>query len=197
MIDSRPSPAALAAGVFALSIASAAAPARATTLNPPSAEGAAPAPEPANGGLMIGGSVGYLAGTPQNEDMATTSGPYVGLNAGFRFVRHLYLGGVYQHGFIGGEMINPGGPAGYAGPVNNSANTNYVGVNLAYISNPDGFGFFGELGGGYRNIHLSWQAEASTPLQSATHQGGEVALGVGLHVKMGIGCASCLKRASP
>lgn len=169
----------------ALGVILSAAPARAVTTDPSPVPGATPAtPEPSSG-VMIGASVGYLAGTPQTLTVSTTPGPYIGLNAGFRLLQRLYLGGVYQHGFIGGVPSDPGGPANYVGPVSHSADTDYVGVNFGFISNPAGIGFFGEIGGGYRLIHQSWQAEQSTPVQSVTYEGAEVVLGIGLHAKFG------------
>jgi hypothetical protein len=144
-----------------------------------------PAPEhhEATGGFLLGASVGALipsgtlyAGTSAN----TMAGPgvSVAVDGGFRFVRRLYFGLTYQHGFLSAGSTLTGFPQG--GSAN--AESNYLGANFAVMSNPDGVGFYGEIGAGIHWLNLSVSGGTAS---SQTLQGGEFLLGAGVHFKIG------------
>jgi PEGA domain len=147
-----------------------------------------PEPEEARGGIMVGATLGVLipAGNIyQGTAMSSALGSGVGLaiDGGFRFVKRLYLGLEYQHGFLGaGTLVQGSAPSGGTA----SADSNYIGLDFAYISNPDGAGFFGKVGAGYRFVDIG-VVDPSSPANawSQTFQGGEVSLGVGIHVRVG------------
>jgi hypothetical protein len=142
---------------------------------------------PAAGGFMLGADLGVLfpggntgtvgGGSDTSVSSFASTGGAIGINAGFRFVRRLYLGIDIQHGFLG----TGNGTAG----TTSSSNTNFYALNFAYLSNPDGVvGFYGELGVGYRTLTNdttpSGGAETSTTLK-----GGDVSLGIGMHIHVG------------
>jgi hypothetical protein len=158
---------------------------------PPAVQPAQPAPQyapapapygppearrPAAGGFMLGADLGVLipggnTGTIGGSDTSVSSfastGGAVGINAGFRFVRRLYLGIDIQHGFLGSGS-----------GATSSSSTNLYALDFAYLSNPDGVvGFYAELGVGYRTLT---SGESST-----TFKGGDVSLGIGMHIHVG------------
>ena len=57
-----------------------------------------------------------------------------GANLAFRFARYFLIGGMIAGGGLGGQN----GGSGWS--------TYWLGPYLAYIGNPEGFGFYGELG---------------------------------------------------
>lgn len=99
------------------------------------------------------------------SDIAGVGGG-VGGEVAWRFGRFFLLGvdlegGVFSNGAKNGGAEN--------------VKTLFVGPYLGYISNPDGVGFYGELGGGYRQ---AWDS-------SLTLSGGDFLLGLGLHIRAG------------
>ena len=132
-------------------------------------------PEESRGGFMLGVSTGYVfvggdAAPNYAMSRAASGGFDFGLEAGFRFVHRLYLGLDYEHGFLGG------------GDYTSSAASNYVGLEFAYLSNPFGTSFFGEIGGGYRALDVT-AANVSSVTSSLT--GAEITLGVGMAFRLG------------
>ncbi len=143
---------------------------------------------PASGGFMMGPSLGVVlpggstAGGDQFSNIASP-GAGVGVEAGFRFVRRLYLGAVYQHGFL--SAANAQAVALGSAAVTTTVGTNYFGLNFAYISHPEGVAFYGEIGGGFRTFSNTQTATDNSASASTTLAGGELSIGVGLHLKFG------------
>ena len=188
-------------------------PAGATTpmspTTPPPTEGATPTPPPppqqtygfqpqppppppadtsARGGFMIGPTLGALI--PAGNLMQGSSlnqfvggGFALGVNAGFRFVRRLYLGAAFEHGFLSaGSSLTSQASGGTA-----SADSNYIGAEFAVISHPNGSAFFAKVGAGYRFVDFSVQYPGGSTVGSAgaTAIGPELSLGMGVHIKIG------------
>jgi len=145
---------------------------------------------PASGGFMFGPSLGLvLPGGSTTESNSFSSvanaGAGVGVEAGFRFVRRLYLGVVYQHAFLGAANVQAiSGEVGTAS-VTSTVGANYYGLNFAYISHPEGVAFYGEIGGGFRTLSDKQSATDGSASVSETLSGGELSIGVGLHLKFG------------
>jgi hypothetical protein len=151
---------------------------------------APPEQRPASGGFMLGVDVGLLfpggqvsqstGGADTSLGAFTSTGGAVGVNAGFRFVRRLYLGFNFQHGFLGSGNASSFAPAGTS--LSASSNTNYAGLTFAYMSNPDGaVGFYGEIGAGYRTLDSTITTTSS---YTQTLKGGDLTLGA-LHIRAG------------
>jgi hypothetical protein len=130
-----------------------------------------------NGGVLIpagnvfqGLSLGNLAG----------GGGAIGLDAGFRFVKRLYIGLSYEHGFLGaGNTVTSGSSQGGSA----SVDSNYIGVDFAVITNPNGAAFYGKLGAGYRYLDIGVSGTSAD--YSVTFQGAEVSLAAGVALKLG------------
>jgi hypothetical protein len=160
-------------------------------------------------GILAGARLGYdvMAGglLPQsNNQNASGSQPgsvslaqafgnmfSLGVQAGVRFNRRLYLGVYYDHGFGGGgsntsdlaEWYSSTGLSSSSGSSSTSvtAHGNRVALDGAYISNPDGIGIILDIAVAYRELGLA----ASNKAFSADYTGGEVIFGGGLWIKAG------------
>jgi hypothetical protein len=133
------------------------------------------------GVLFPGGNTGSIGGSNTSVSSFASTGGAVGINAGFRFVRRLYLGLDIQHGFLG-----TGNGSIYPAGTTSSANTNFYALNFAYLSNPDGVvGFYGELSVGYRTLTSNATLGDGSGTVSTTFKGGDVALGIGMHIRLG------------
>jgi hypothetical protein len=155
------------------------------TVPPPPEPLPAPEHREARGGFMLGAAAGGLipGGTlyeGMNASSMAAGGAGLALNGGFRFARVLYFGLTYQHGFLGAGSTLTGFPQGGSA----DAESNYLGANFSYISNPSGVGFYGELGAGIRWLNLSVK-DASGGNNSQALQGGEFLVGAGVHIKLG------------
>jgi hypothetical protein len=147
-----------------------------------------PEHEPARGGFMLGASLGGLVpvgNASQGSSLGNlaSAGPAIQINGGFRFVRRLYMGLTYEHGFLSaGSGIGTTSDGSGA-----TADSNYIGFDFAYISNPDGVGFFGKLGVGYRILDLSGTLTDvnGSPAQSESLNGAEFWIGAGVHIALG------------
>ncbi len=139
----------------------------------------------ANGGFMLGATLGVLIPTGNATSGTSLSslvnaGVAVGLDAGFRFVKRLYLGGTFQHGFMSAASgVTQGFPAGGTA----SADTNYIGLDFAFLSDPNSTAFFAKIGVGYRYLDLGANVLGVT--YGETLSGAEVALGAGVEFKLG------------
>jgi hypothetical protein len=145
--------------------------------------------ESASTGIMVGPTIGLLApggAFASNSSISPLIGGGValGLEGGVRFAKRWYIGLVYTHGVHGkGTSIDGFGsqvPSGDS--LTTNANSNYIGLDFVYISNPDGVAFYGELGLGYRSLNAEYQT--ATTDASHSYTGGEGLLGVGIHVKV-------------
>jgi hypothetical protein len=142
---------------------------------------------------MLGPSLGFVfpggqyAQSSNGEDTSIRSiagtGASIGVEAGFRFARRFYLGLVYNHALLGGGNAAAFDQSGNS--VDTSANANEYGLKFAYISNPDGIAFYGEIGGAYRTLSASQTVSGTGDSLSETFSGGELSLGVGMHFKVG------------
>ena len=129
---------------------------------------------------MLGPRLGLLAAGGNLLSTAKTSDYQggaldLGLEGGFRFARRFYVGLQFDHGFTSAGSLLSNVP----GVASVTVASNYLGVDFVYISNPDGVGFYGEVGLGYRGTGFSIGDS------SVTLSGGEAELGVGVHVKVG------------
>jgi hypothetical protein len=147
---------------------------------------ALPPPEhrEARGGLMLGVAAGALVpgGTLYEGTSASTmagGGAGLAIQGGFRFARVLYLGLTYEHGFLGAGSTLTGFPQNGSA----LAESNDLGANFAYISNPSGVGFYGEVGAGIRWLNLSVK-DSTGANNTQTLQGGEFLVGAGVHINL-------------
>ncbi len=188
-----------------------------TTGEPPPANPPPPTPpgqdatwqteqKPSQMGLMLGVRLGVMFPTgtllKQNtvsstsvgtsdvamSDVATTGGAGA-IEGGLRFARRFYIGIGFEHGFYGkGDKVGDfNGTAGAAGTSSTTVASNLVDLRVALITNPEGVGFYGELGLGYRWLSLS-NDFTSGALSASTTQvasGGEFEAGAGIHIRAG------------
>jgi hypothetical protein len=136
---------------------------------------------PRVGVLLPGGNL--VSGTQTSAIVGT--GFSAGAEGGFRFARKFYIGAVFEHGFHEkGDSINGIAANVVSGDtINSNQSTNYIGLNAVFISNPDGFGFYGELGLGYRSLNLSYTTSQIDV--SPSFSGGEAEIALGMHIRMG------------
>ncbi len=158
---------------------------------PPPYDGQRSMPEPpretrdeGRGGFMLGATAGALipagnisSALPMND--FANGGFGLGVNAGFRFVRKLYLGLSFEHGFLTAGATLTGATAGGTA----SADSNYIGFEFGFISHPDGSAFFGKIGAGYRFLDVGLQEPNAS--FNATFLGGEVSAAIGVQIKAG------------
>ena len=115
------------------------------------------------------------------SDLAGAGGAF-GLEGGFRFATHFMGGIAFEHGFFG-KGDNPILTSGPNSDSQQTLSSNYFSGNIAYISNPEGFGFYGELGIGYRWFKTS--AVNGAVEQSLTLKGAEFEFGAGAWIRAG------------
>jgi hypothetical protein len=142
-------------------------------------------------GTLRGGSTAVTAGgtslstnsTPMSDVVST--GAALGIEGGIRFARRFYAGLGFEHGFYGkGDKVDTvTGGSGTTADVTTTISSNLFDVRVAYISNPDGVGFYGEIGVGYR--WLIGTQEANGTSISSVLRGGELGLGAGMFIKAG------------
>jgi hypothetical protein len=162
-----------------------------TTRPPPPPDTWVAPPKPAERSILLGARFGvdipsgnFTGETDDKITNAAAMGGAAGVEAGIRFAKNFYGGLVYEFASFGrGDKL--GGPSGAA--VTASTTSNLFGVSLAYISNPHGVGFYGEVGVGYRILSQTTQATlGNVSLESApTYTGSELLLGAGLFIKAG------------
>jgi len=105
-----------------------------------------------------------------NHDLGSV-GVGVGGEVGLRFARFVYIGAVVQ-------------PSFFTDSNNKSAFAMSVAGILGFMTNPEGLGFYGEIGGGIRYFEGEKNATSGSP-QSANATGEDVILGIGLQFKAG------------
>ncbi len=163
---------------------------------PPPADAWKPQPKPPSSSFVGGLRVGALFPTGSAFSNSSTSiisndttamsnlasaGGGFGLEAGLRFASHFLIGGSFEHGFYGKGDTPP--VVSSTTDVQQSVSSNYLGTNLAYISNPEGFGFYGEIGIGYRWFSISTTGGGIDA--SDTLKGAEFELGAGAWIRAG------------
>jgi hypothetical protein len=147
-----------------------------------------------NTSFMFGPRVGIaIPGGNLATDLPTTdeiaAGGGFGLEGGLRFARIFYVGALLDHSIYskgsGIDTALTSLPTGTK--VSTSGSSNYFGISFAYVSNPDGFGFYGEIGGGYRWLALDRSATSAdgsgTVDITQAYRGAEGMIGLGVHVK--------------
>lgn len=147
------------------------------------------------GFAMPGGSFSGTSGDALTNDTKVSdthaAGGAFGLEGGLRFARVLYLGLNFDHGiYARGSGIDA-----QTGTLDKNVNltatnsSNYFGLTFAWISNPEGVGFWGELGLGYRWLTSTERLENAIDSSqytelSETWRGGEGSIGAGLHIRI-------------
>jgi hypothetical protein len=120
--------------------------------------------------LLFGAKFQVLVPTGKvfgTADMSSFAGAGAGGGGeiAFRFGRFFLLG-----------VDIEGGAFAPAGGFNATPSTFFIGPYLGYIDNPDGVGFYGEIGGGYRQ---------ASGVGTGSAYGGDFLLGLGLHIRAG------------
>jgi hypothetical protein len=123
------------------------------------------------------------SGNQAMSDYVTTGGAFA-VEGGIRFAKHWFGGLGFEHGVYGkGDKA----ALGFSGDVTTTLSSNLVEARFAYISNPDGLGFYGEIGIGYR-----WLIDtnengliSARRTDTETLRGGELELGAGAFIRAG------------
>ena len=177
----------------------------------PSASASSPPPPPppprdprSKMSIFLGARLGLsaMAGSlPQGDNITTVSmgdvagpGGQLGIEAAFRVARILYLS-------LTGDVAGYAGKDGYIGPGGFTTDGTQPGVTAAttqtstalgaghvgLLTNPEGFGFMGDIGFGYRYMSVKATATDSTLNASAerTFGGFDYILRLGMHFKAG------------
>jgi PEGA domain len=135
-------------------------------------------------GLMI--PAGSLPnGTANPDSMSDAAGPggAISLEGAFRFARLFFFELQLEGAGYSGKSLS--GPTGDT-VANTSVNSGMVAGKFGVITNPEGFGFYGELGVGYRAFQVkSTSTLDSTQTAEADYNGIDYMLGVGMHFKAG------------
>jgi len=131
---------------------------------------APPKPKPKNLDLSIMGGVGggfTLTAGKMSIEPVGPAGSF-SVEVGMRFYKHLY-----------GTLLFDGTFFSNASSQKNTASY-LIGTRGGWLTNPEGFGLFGDLGIGYRIV-----AVTDTNGTSQTLTGADLLVGVGLHFKVG------------
>lgn len=138
-------------------------------------------------GLHAGAMIptGTLSGT---VDLADAAGPgaALGLEGGFRFAKNFLIGGALQGAVLKGNT----GTLRSVDDLTAQARTGSAGLHLAWITNPQGFGFWGDLGVAYRFFSYELKQEirgSSTNYVDTTRNfgGADLTLGAGVTFRAG------------
>jgi hypothetical protein len=127
-------------------------------------------------GLTVGAGVvaGSQEGGTQLTDRIASTGFTLGGDVGLRWARKGFIGLQVQGGFYGGAPAS-----------GNSATTLYFGAVLGLITNPEGVGFYGDVGAGYRWLDEKIASGGPTAPSALSYGGPEFELGLGIHIKAG------------
>jgi len=114
-------------------------------------------------------------------DYASTGGAFA-LEGGFRFSRVFYFGLFLEGASYGKGSQSGNGPSG--SDVTSTQTSAAFGAVLAYISNPHGVGFYGEIGIDYRGFSTKRTVTVGgvSTDYTGSASGGELVLGAGLHI---------------
>lgn len=139
-------------------------------------------------GVRIGGSIptGKLQKNIAFADRAK-GGIAFGPEVAFRFERMFLVQAIYEHARYGqGDAVSGFGTSNQT--VTTEQYGHYVGGHLGILTNPEGTGFFGEAGVGYRlftqSLNVTGGGVAGTQVKE-TYEGGQFTLGAGLGIKAG------------
>ncbi len=135
---------------------------------------------PRLGAMVPTGDVAFSNGNTDSLNKYSGAGIAFGAEAGFRFVRVLYFGGLVQaEGYGDGSQSST---------LTRSSNGGVAALTFGWISNPHGFGVIFNAGAGYRWYKLENQVPTlggGNTSVSAKANGGVFQLGFGLHIKLG------------
>jgi hypothetical protein len=144
-------------------------------------------------GSFSGNTGDTVQGDTKVSDVHGAGGAF-GVDAGIRFVRVLYLGVSFDHGIYsrGSAIDNQAATIPPDVSLTSTNSSNYFGLTFAWISNPEGVGFWGELGLGYRWLNSTARLENTGNSSiyseiSQTWRGGEASIGAGLHIRVSPG----------
>ena len=180
-------------------------PAGSASAAPSASASAAPTPPPpppprdprSKMSILLGARLGFtaMAGSLPNGDNVTTTsigdvagpGGQLGIEAGFRVVRILYLSLTGDVAGYAGKDISVGTSAGGG---STSVGTSQVTTALAaghvgLLTNPEGFGFMGDIGIGYRYLDLKGTSTDGSASSDANFAGIDYILRLGMHFKAG------------
>jgi hypothetical protein len=139
--------------------------------------------------LLLGGHLGWGVATGafpfenntriDANTVAGVGGLALGLDAGLRFARHWYVGLAIEHADFGHGDLATSSHISDA-----SSSTTLLGVDFAFIANPDRASFYGEIGAGTRWFSFS---ETLTPAtqRNASFNSAEFMLGAGVWLPVG------------
>ncbi len=145
------------------------------------------AKKPASSSILLGVRLGASiptgdiykdnAGTSYAISDTASAGGAIALEGGLRFGRSFYIG-LFLEGasFSKGSKIDDN----FKGYDSATASSAAFGALLAYISNPNGVGFFGEIGVDYRSF--SQTVKFPNASISGSVSGGEFLIGAGVHI---------------
>ncbi len=121
------------------------------------------------------------------SDYATTGGA-VAIEGGLRFARKFAVLLGFEHGVYGkGDKLGGSGTGTVSSTTSTTVSSNLIDLRAAFISNPDGVGFYGELGVGYRWL-IATEELSGTILNNTSSQvvkGVELEAGAGVFIKAG------------
>ena len=130
------------------------------------------------GHLPLGGDL-----TGGIDDVAGP-GAAIGLEGGLRIARILFFSLIGEASGYSGKSYTTT-TNGSTSSANVSSSSLMGGAKVGIITNPEGFGFFGTLGAGYRYFKTTFPSDASGSDQSLSWQGIDYTLGLGMHFKAG------------
>ena len=147
-------------------------------------------PEDSRFGFILGGrgGVNVLGGSLDGPTAIKNNlgiGGSVAVEGGVRFARRLYLGATFEYaGYSGGTLDSSRFAS--SDQVTQSANSEYVGVDLGLMSNPTSLaGFYGEVGVGYRLLNYSASDTDGAVADSFNFGGVEGQVGAGMTLRAG------------
>jgi hypothetical protein len=116
-------------------------------------------------------------------DYASTGGA-IALEGGLRFAKNFYVGVFVEGGSYGKGSKDQSGPTGTS--LTTTQTSAAFGAMLGYISNPNGVGFYGEVGVDYRTFSQKLSLTGNGGLASVDETdsvaGAELVLGAGVHI---------------
>jgi hypothetical protein len=176
--------------------ASASASAAPTSTTPP------PPPPPADTrskmSIFIGPSLGLMVpagnlpnGSDSPDSVGDRAGPgaAIALEGAFRFARLFFFGLQLEGAGFSGQsptltLQTTGGNVPTA--TNTSASSGMLAGHFGVITNPEGFGFYGDIGIGYRALIVKATSTLDSTISTQfTYSGVDYMLGVGMHFKAG------------
>lgn len=137
-----------------------------------------PAPPSSATGLFVGPRIGAQLAFGRDIANLFSAGASIGLEAGFRFYKGLFVGARVDHAFVTADAPDLASPPTASGEM-----TNVDGV-VGVLTAVDRAGALLELGGGYRHTAIT-DTFASAPPTSYSFNGSEVVFGAGAWIPIG------------